>query len=69
MQRLISNLELREILERGLATGLWSINQFNKSAQDPTLPSKEFLESHPKFLDMNFRDMDAFKKSGHRIRL
>jgi hypothetical protein len=69
VQRLISNLELREILERGLATGLWSINQFNKNAQDPTLPSKEFLESHPKFLDMNFRDMDAFKKSGHRIRL
>jgi len=68
VQRLISGIELREILERGLVSGLWSINQFNKNAQDPTLPSKEFLESHPQFLDMNLRDMTAFKQSGHRIR-
>jgi predicted NUDIX family NTP pyrophosphohydrolase len=67
MQPLISNLELKEILERGLLTGLWSINQFNKTAREPTLPSREFLEEHPQFLDPAFRDMDAYRKSGHRV--
>jgi hypothetical protein len=69
MQPLISSLELREILERGLASGLWSICQFNRTAKEPTLPSKEFLEAHPEFLDITFRDMAAYRKSGHRIAL
>jgi hypothetical protein len=67
MQPLISNHELRGILERGLAGGLWSINQFNRTAREPTLPSREFLEEHPEFLDPAFRDMDAYRKSGHRF--
>jgi hypothetical protein len=69
MQPLITNLELRDILERGLASGLWSINQFNRTAREPTLPSKEFLEEHPQFLDPGFRDMDAYQRSGHRALL
>jgi hypothetical protein len=68
MQPLISGSEVREILQRGLVSGLWSISQFNKTARVPTLPTKEFLEEHPAFLDPDFRDMDAFKKFGHRIR-
>jgi hypothetical protein len=67
MEPLISGIELREILERGLVTGLWSIGQFNKTAREPTLPSKEFLEAHPEFLDIDFRDMGAYRKSGHRF--
>lgn len=58
--------ELRSILERGLITGKWSIIQFNKGARDVILPSKEFLEDNPVFLDMDFRDMDAFREHGHR---
>lgn len=58
--------QLRTILERGLITGKWSIQQFNKKAKGPVLPSREFLEDNPKFLDMSFRDMDAFRNSNHR---
>jgi len=67
MQQLISGHELRGILERGLVGGLWSINQFNKTARQLTLPGREFLEEHPEFLDPAFRDMDAYRKSGHRF--
>jgi hypothetical protein len=58
--------QLRTILERGLITGKWSIQQFNKKAREPVLPGREFLEENPKFLDMSFRDMDAFRNSNHK---
>jgi len=62
MEQLISHLELRGILEHGLATGKWSVLQFNKRGRDVVLPSKEFLEAHPEFRDHEFRDMDAFRR-------
>lgn len=65
MEPLMTMAELRSILERGLATGKWSIAQFNKKGREPVLPSREFLEEHPEFLDMNFRDMDAFRRCHH----
>ena len=58
--------QLRGILERGLITGKWSILQFNKKAKEPVLPSREFLEENPKFLDMSFRDLDAYRTANHR---
>ena len=69
MQPLIDAHELRGILERGLEGGLWSIAQFNAKAANPVLPSKEFLEQHPKFLDMDYRDMTAFNSRHHNVRL
>jgi hypothetical protein len=33
------------------------------------LPSREFLEEHPQFLDMTFRDMTAFRNHHHNGRL
>lgn len=65
MQPLIDAHQLQSILERGLLTGKWSISQFNKTARNPVLPRREFLEEHPQFLDMNLRDMDAFRKTHH----
>lgn len=65
MEPLISMAELRSILERGLETGKWSTAQFNKKAREPVLPSREFLEKHPEFLDMTFRDMEAFRLHHH----
>ena len=69
MEPLVSMAELRSILERGLVTGKWSIAQFNKTAKEPVLPSREFLEEHPQFLDMTFRDMTAFRNHHHNGRL
>ena len=66
MEQLINRSELRAILERGLTHGLWSIIQFNKGIVDVILPSKEFLEDNPVFLDMDYRDLDAFNEQGHR---
>lgn len=65
MEPLMTMAELRLILERGLVTGKWSIAQFNKKAREPVFPSREFLEQHPEFLDMNLRDMDAFRRCHH----
>jgi hypothetical protein len=62
MQPLISHSELRGILEHGLLTGKWSVLQFNKKARDVVLPSKQFLEEHPEFQDMELRDMEAFRR-------
>ncbi len=62
MQPLISHAELRGILEHGLLTGKWSVLQFNKKARDVVLPSKQFLEEHPEFQDMELRDMEAFRR-------
>lgn len=69
MQPLIDARELINILERGLEGGLWSIAQFNAKSVNPVLPRKEFLEGHPKFLDMNYRDMDAYNSRHHNVRL
>lgn len=66
MEPLISKGELVSILERGLLTGKWSVLQFNKGGPDVVLPSKEFLEQHPQFTDMQFRDLAAFRKGGHQ---
>lgn len=62
MEPLISMAELRGILERGLLTGKWSVLQFNKGGRDVVLPSREFLDQHPEFQNMEFRDMDSFRK-------
>lgn len=69
MEPLINAHELIGILERGLEGGLWSIAQFNAKSPNPILPRKEFLEEHPQFLDMNYRDMNAFNSRHHNIRL
>lgn len=69
MQPLIKPADLQGILERGLEGGLWSISQFNKTAKDPVLPSRQFLEAHPVFLDMDYRDMTAFNSRHHNVRL
>jgi hypothetical protein len=63
MERVIDPKSLREILERGLITGKWSITQFNKGGGDLVLPTKEFLEANPQFLDASFRDLDAYRST------
>jgi hypothetical protein len=62
MEPLINATELQGILERGLLTGKWSTLQFNKKGRDVILPSPEFLAQHPQFQEMDFRDMEAFRK-------
>jgi hypothetical protein len=62
MEPLITLDELRGILERGLLTGKWSVLQFNKGGRDVVLPSKEFLANNPQFQNMEFRDMEAFRR-------
>lgn len=69
MKPLIEAHELRDILERGLRGGLWSIADFNAKAVSLVLPSREFLEDHPEFLDVNFRDMKAYNSRQHSVRL
>lgn len=78
MDRLIDQTQLQGILERGLVTGKWSIAEFNRrdywseiplsldKATAKVLPSPGFLKDHPQFLDMNFRDLQAFKRANHR---
>ena len=67
MEPLIDFRDLRKILERGLETGKWSVSQFNRGhLPHPILPSSEFLESHPQFIDMNHRDLSAYKRANHR---
>ena len=65
LEPVFSEVELRKILERGLATGKWSIMQFNKGAREPVLPSSDFLKANPKFLNASFRDLETFKSMGH----
>ena len=62
MEPIISIDELRQIMQRGLLAGHWSVLQFNKGGRDVVLPSKEFLEKHPQFQDVEFRDMAAYRK-------
>ena len=76
MERLIDQSQLQGILERGLVTGKWSIAEFNRrdywseiplaADRAKVLPSSGFLKDHPKFLDMNFRDLSAYKRANHR---
>lgn len=62
MEPLIAHSELRGILEQGLKTGKWSVLQFNKKGRDVILPSGQFLDENPQFMDMEFRDMAAFRE-------
>jgi len=76
MDSLIDPRSLQGILERGLITGKWSIAQFNrtdywheikpKKTKQHILPSSEFLQTNPQFLDQNFRDLSAYKRANHR---
>jgi len=66
MEPLMSKHELRLVLESGLVSGKWSTLEFNKGAQEVILPSREFMEKHPAFLDMAFRDLEAYRKLNHR---
>jgi hypothetical protein len=55
--------ELRGILHRGLLAGFWSVEQFNRDLPphaEVTLPTWDFLDAHPRFADMFFRDLDAY---------
>lgn len=63
MRSLINERELQGILQRGLIGGCWSVRNFNPPGHKPILPSPEFLEAHPQFEDMNFRDLEAFNKA------
>lgn len=62
MQPLMGAIERQKVLERGLVSGLWSIDQFNKTSKkgEPVLPTPDFLSQHPQFFDKNFRDLPAF---------
>lgn len=62
MQQLIGTAERQRVLEQGLKSGLWSIDQFNKTSPKgkPVLPSPGFLTEHPQFYDKGFRDMSAY---------
>lgn len=64
MQQLIGTAERQRILEQGLLSGLWSIDQFNKTSAkgEPVLPRAGFLSDHPEFFDKAFRDMAAFER-------
>lgn len=42
--------------------------QFNLKAKEPVLPSREFLEEHSEFMEMNYRDMEAYHRT-HNQRL
>ena len=57
---LIDPLTLQKILERGLLNGWWSVEDFNRQATRPTLPSVEFLYRHERFREYSFRDMTAY---------
>ena len=66
MQQLIGTAERQRVLEQGLKSGLWSIDQFNKTSPkgEPVLPGPWFLTQHPQFFDKAFRDLDAYR-DGH----
>lgn len=69
MEKMISTLETRKILEKGLKSGLWSIIQFNASSDNVVLPSGEFIEENPQFVDSSFRDLQAYNNgAGARIK-
>jgi len=56
---------IQKILHRGLMAGLWSVEQFNHDLPahaEFTLPTWDFLDAHPRFADMFFRDLEAYHK-------
>lgn len=58
-------LRRRNVLQRGLLAGYWSVEDFNHDQPPntpPCLPTWDFLDAHPRFADMFFRDMEAFRK-------
>ena len=55
---------LRKILCRGLLAGHWSVEEFNRNLPphaEVTLPTWDFLDAHPRFADMYFRDLEAYR--------
>ena len=75
MERLIDLSELQKILESGLITGKWSVQQFNGCSywreikptnKERVLPTSEFLKANPQFLDQNFRDLSEYERANHR---
>jgi len=56
--------EIRRIVEHGLLTGLWSVNDVAKHQLNPVLPSLDFLEANPQFRDRHYRDLEAFRRRG-----
>jgi hypothetical protein len=61
---LYSRPEIQKVIEHGLRTGLWSVNDVTRNQVNPVLPSLEFLEANPQFRDRHFRDMEAFRRRG-----
>jgi hypothetical protein len=53
----------RDVMQRGLLGGLWSISDFNRSRPRGAciLPEPGFITAHPQFADKNFRDLAAFR--------
>ena len=76
MELLIDSASLQKILERGLITGKWSLEQFNRrdypheipspKSKKHVFPSSEFLKANPQFLKKEFRDLSAFKRANHK---
>ena len=76
MEPLIDRASLQKILERGLITGKWSIDQFNgrdyffeiqtSKSKQHVKPSSEFLKANPQFLKKGFRDLSAYERANHR---
>lgn len=63
METLIDTDSLRKILQRGLVAGYWSISQFNKTSNERVvIPDWAFLDEHPQFTDMDYRDIAAFRE-------
>ncbi len=58
---------MRNIVEKGLREGLWSVTDCNgPSPAPPVLPSLEFLEQYPQFRDRHFRDLAAYARRPQR---
>jgi len=67
MDSLIDPRSLQGILERGLITGKCYWNEIKpKKTKQHILPSSEFLQTNPQFLDQNFRDLSAYERANHR---
>jgi hypothetical protein len=61
---LLPKEQLRRILQHGLLAGYWSVEQFNHDLPphaEFTLPTWDFLDAHPRFADMFFRDLEAYR--------
>ncbi len=61
---LLPDDKLRRIMQCGLLNGYWSVAQFNREVPlnaNFTLPTWDFLDAHPRFADMHFRDLEAYR--------